>query len=159
MTARSKLIVSSFPPTIKSLIFLIVFLSLCATNITNAESSKYHYEPERVSLFGTIERQTFPGRPGYESIKKGDEIERGWYLRLTKPIDVEETKNDADPNSSTERSVRILQLTWKSAQVEDVIRASNGKIVKLSGHLFHALSGHHHARVLLWIDSGEIINK
>lgn len=34
------------------------------------------YEPSSVSLVGTIVRRTYPGRPNYESIKKGDEPER-----------------------------------------------------------------------------------
>lgn len=142
------------------LVALLVALSCTSVFASSrAASSKYHYEPEKVSLSGTIERQTFPGRPGYQSIPHGDEIEQGWYLRLTKPIDVEETKNDSDPNSSTERDVRILQLTWNSAQVEEMMRTSRGKTVKLSGHLFHALSAHHHTRVLFWVDFGEVIIK
>lgn len=132
---------------------------LYVPEVGHAASSKFHYEPEKFTLTGTIERQTFPGRPGYESIRHGDEIERGWYLRLSDPIDVEETKNDTDPNSSTERNVQILQLTWDSGSVEDLMHASTGKRVKLFGHLFHALSGHHHSRVLLWVDSGEVIVK
>lgn len=132
---------------------------LCVPEVGHAASRKFHYEPEKVTLTGTIERQTFPGRPGYESIRHGDEIERGWYLRLPNTIDVEETKNDTDPNSSTERNVRILQLTWDFGGVEDLMHASVGKRVKLLGHLFHALSGHHHSRVLFWVDSGEVIVK
>ncbi|MGK5082784.1 DUF4431 domain-containing protein [Bdellovibrionota bacterium FG-1] len=143
----------------RSVALLVVLSYLCAPYFAHATSSKFHYEPEKVTLTGTIEKQTFPGRPGYESIKNGDEIERGWYLRLADPIDVEETKNDTDPNSSTERNVRILQLTWESGRVEDLIRPATGKSVKLFGHLFHALSGHHHARVLFWVDSCEVINR
>ncbi len=134
-------------------------LALCTPCPSQAQSHKFHYEPEKVQLAGVIERQTFPGRPGYESIKNGDDIERGWYLRLLTPIDVEETKIDADPNSSTERNVKVLQLTWESNQVEVLVRTHVGKKVTLSGHLFHALSGHHHSRVLLWVDSGEVIKK
>ncbi len=143
----------------RSVALLVVLLYLCTPYFAHATSIKFHYEPENVTLTGTVEKQTFPGRPGYESIKNGDEVERGWYLRLVDPIDVEETKNDTDPNSSTERNVRILQLTWESGRVEDQIRPASGKRVRIFGHLFHALSGHHHSRVLFWVDSCEVISK
>ncbi|MBU6376754.1 MAG: hypothetical protein KGQ59_12200, partial [Bdellovibrionales bacterium] len=38
------------------------------------------------SLKGALELHTYPGRPGYEDIKKGDEAETGLYLKLDHPI-------------------------------------------------------------------------
>ena len=35
------------------------------------------YEPQIVSLAGTLRRKTFPGRPNYESVARGDEAETG----------------------------------------------------------------------------------
>lgn len=37
------------------------------------------YAPDAV-VAGTLERHTFPGRPNYESIAKGDEAESGFYM-------------------------------------------------------------------------------
>jgi hypothetical protein len=120
-----------------------------------------YYEPTIVELIGSIEQQTFPGPPNYESIVAGDRIEKGWYLKLSSPVDVEKTKND-DPstNSETERNVKIMQLTWhRSPEFKEKIRAAtkSGKKMCIKGHLFHRLTGHHHSRVLMWVDSLEEI--
>lgn len=124
-----------------------------------AKNRVFHFEPEIVEITGTIERQTFPGRPGYESIRNGDEIERGWYLRLIAPIDVEVSQKDSDPNSMTEKDVKVLHLTWDSNRTGAIIANSVGKRVILNGHLFHALTAHHHSRVLMWVDTARSVSK
>ena len=131
-----------------------LFLVLLLLSSRVLAGDVYHYEPEEVVLSGKIERQTFPGPPGYESIGKGDEIERGWYLRLHQAIRVEVGKNNSDGNAQPEKNVRILHLTWnyEAKKIDASIQKSVGKQVTLKGHLFHAFSGHHHARVLMWVD-------
>jgi hypothetical protein len=126
-----------------------IFLTAAFLMLTSASahSSVYHYEPRLVELRGTIELQTFPGRPGYESIKNGDELERGWYLRLKQSIEVRKSAVDADPNSLTEKNVKILQMAMNYDVTAKQIPL--GKNVCVSGHLFHAISGHHHSRVLI----------
>ncbi len=116
-----------------------------------------HYEPAVVELTGTIEQQTFPGPPNYESIANGDEIEKGWYLRLSVPVDVEKKKNDnSSTNSETERNVKIMQLTWddENHNLDKAIKNSTMRKskVRLKGDLFHRLTGHHHSRVLMSVD-------
>ena len=44
------------------------------------------YEPDVVRLSGVLLRETYRGRPNYKSIKKGDEAETIWVLRLKKAI-------------------------------------------------------------------------
>jgi hypothetical protein len=138
--------------------FTTIGLLMLSSNLF-AANPIYHFEPEKVQLAGVIEQQTFPGRPGYESIQNGDELERGWYLRLLTPIDVEATNNDTDSNSETERNVKILQLTWTSNNMDSLVRKSVGKRVLFKGHLFHASTGHHHSRVLMWVDAGTVASK
>ena len=144
-TKRLKSIADSVLRVIKSFSSTILLLLLATP--ASAKSNIYHYAPEIVELYGTIELQTFPGRPGYESIKKGDEIERGWYLRLDHPIEVQKRKKDADPNSSTETNVKILQLAMGIGTPTDNLPL--GKKICVRGYLFHAISGHHHSRVLI----------
>jgi len=112
-----------------------------------------HYEPTVVELLGIIEQQTFAGRPGYESIKNGDEIEHSWFLRLDKPIDVEVSKNNRDGNAEVERNVKVIQLASYSKKIKSSLSKSVFKKVVLKGHFFHAFSAHHHARVLMLIES------
>ena len=137
-------------------IFLVLIsLSVLSPTVVVATTGVAHDAPENVQVFGVIEQQTFPGRPEYHSIKAGDEVERGWYLRLPVAIDVQLAKNNADGNAEPEVGVRVLQLTWAGKAVEAVIRRSVGQRLKLVGHLFHGFNGHHHTRVLMWVDGAE----
>jgi hypothetical protein len=129
---------------VAGLLSTVFFLSYASASVRH---DVYHYEPQTAELRGTIELQTFPGRPGYESIKNGDEVERGWYLRLERPIEVIKDDKDADPNASTEKNIKILQMAMKNDVPTDQIPL--GKEVCVSGRLFHAISGHHHSRVLI----------
>ena len=71
------------------------------------------------------------------------------------PVDVVETKNDApSANSETERNVKIMQLTWGKDNLDHAIIDATKKKnrTRLKGHLFHSITGHHHSRVLMWVD-------
>src|SRR4051812_34808294 len=86
-------------------------LSLVATVAFCGEAAPaLRYEPGEVALVGTIHKQTFPGRPNYEDIAKGDEPEVYWILRLKDPVDVIGAK-DAEVDV-TERAVREVQLVF-----------------------------------------------
>lgn len=117
----------------------------------NAKNFVYHYEPETIELTGTIGQQTFPGRPGYESIESGDEIETGWYFKLDRPIDVNNFKGEGGHEETPEKNVKVLQLTSYADDIIASMPKLDGKKVTLKGQLFHAFSGHHHARVLMRI--------
>jgi hypothetical protein len=127
-----------------------LFLLFCApVTALSANAVAYHYDPAVVTLTGVIETQTFPGRTGYESIANGDEIERGWYLRLARSIVVEPNPDENGHNSSRERNVKVVQLAFiDNDQVIAVLPRLEGKRAVLTGKLFHAFSAHHHARVL-----------
>ena len=55
----------------------LVLTFLLSNKIFSAQV--FHYAPKVEELDGFVKTQTFPGPP---------EIERGWYLRLSKPITV-----------------------------------------------------------------------
>lgn len=144
-------------------ILFVILILIVNISLAYGANPILHYEPAIVELAGTIEQQTFPGPPNYESIAEGDKIEKGWYLRLFEPVDIVETKND-DPsaNSETERNVKIMHLTWhRSPKLKEAIRSvtktKTKRKVRLKGHLFHRLTGHHHSRVLMWVDQLEEI--
>ena len=108
------------------------------------------YEPAVVELTGTIETQTFPGPPNWESIAHGDEIERGWYLRLDQSIDVVPRADSNSANIEHEGRVRIVQVAVGNDNIWKELSA--GRRCKLRGTLFHRLTGHHHARVLIYAE-------
>lgn len=105
------------------------------------------YEPVVVSLHGKLERMVFPGRPNYESITGGDEPEAYFYLRLPASICVgsADSDNSADEAKS---GIRLVQLLLDEDGYKR-LRPLLGHSVTVKGTLEGAMSGHHHAPVLL----------
>lgn len=146
----------------RSLNFIISFLTfsffLITATLAHAVNSQkriiVHYEPEVVELRGTLEIQTFPGPPNYESIKDGDKTETSWYLRLPNTIDVLPTDPKSLNNSEVERNVKILQLAigFNNSVWRKLDFISKGTSASVRGTLYHRSNGHHHSRVLLSVD-------
>ena len=107
------------------------------------------YEPELVTVTGTIRTRTFAEPPNYESDAKGDAREDVWVVRLAKPLCVS-AKGDAE----AEKNVTDLQLVFPEGQKQyDQYRSLKGRRVSIKGTLFHAETGHHHTKVLLTVTS------
>lgn len=140
--------------------YLLRFLSLLillSPILSYSDKGALTYAPTVVELTGTLDLQTFPGPPNYESIRNGDALEHHFYLKLDVPVDVLPTESHTgvvDPEE--ERNVRIMQLAingeddalWKRFR-----RVGEGGHVKISGTLFHRFTGHHHSRVLLSVEN------
>lgn len=106
------------------------------------------YEPETVSLSGTIKRHTFAGPPNYQSIAKGDQPEQVWVLHLVRPTCV-----SARGDQEEEKNVSDLQLVFTEAEKDyRRYRSFVGRRVTINGTLFHAHTGHHHTKVLLTVN-------
>ena len=103
------------------------------------------YEPDTVTITGTLERRTYPGRPNYESVAKGDEAETGLYLVVAPAICV--TRNLDDVNQPT-AAASLVQLVLDQPGY-DRLRPYLTKKVTVRGTLFHSHTGHHHAELLL----------
>jgi hypothetical protein len=124
--------------------FILLFLTLIHPPAQKCVS----YEPEAVTLTGTIRRHTFPGPPNFESVAKGDQAERVWVLHLANPICV-----NASTDSEKETGVSDIQLVLTKYDKSLVNRR-----VAVSGTLFHAETGHHHTKVLLTVNEIRIQN-
>ncbi len=58
------------------IIAVVIFISKnSAMAQSTPQSQCLSYEPNIVTLSGTLVRKTFPGPPNYESVKKGDKPE------------------------------------------------------------------------------------
>jgi hypothetical protein len=119
---------------------------LAATN-ADSHGGCLAYEPDTVLLSGELERRTYPGRPNYESVARGDEAETGFYLVVTQPLCV--TRNLDDFNEPAV-GVRTVQLVLDQPGY-DRLRRSLGHQVTVRGTIFHAHTGHHHAELLLQV--------
>lgn len=106
-----------------------------------------HYAPEHVALHGKLERLSFPGAPNFESIAAGDEVETGFYLRLAEAICMA-----GDGDNDAQAHVDLVQVLLDKPGYARM-RPALGTTITLNGTLMGALSGHHHARVLLQPDN------
>src|SRR4029079_2241971 len=87
----------------------------------------------------------YPGRPNYESVKRGDHPDTTYVLRLNKPLcTVKSDEGEARGNVSE------VQLLFLIADVS-AIKASEGKDVMLQGTLEEWTLGWHHLPVLFHI--------
>lgn len=133
------------------IIFYLMSLSVLAKN------QLVFFEPKSVVLNGVIKNLTFPGPPNYESIKNGDADETGPYLILDKPIDIKLISGFQIGNDEPEKNVKLIQLVVHNGH--DWKKMKEDNYVHITGTLFHALTGHHHARILLWINKIDVLSK
>jgi hypothetical protein len=120
------------------------------------------YDPATVTLSGKVGRKTFAGPPNYESIKRGDEPETYWILRLNSPICVNADEN-MPGGERPEKDVSDIQLVFSDGGQYARHKGLLGKRVIVSGKLSHAITGHHHTKVLLTVaeiqDAGQKPNE
>ena len=127
---------------------LLLLLVLLTTSQPSSQAQPcVAYEPDTVSLTGTIKRRTFAGPPNYESVARGDQPEQVWVLRLARPICV-----SASGDQGEEKNVSDLQLVFTDPEKEyPRYRSLLGRRVNVNGGLFQAHTGHHHTKVLLTV--------
>jgi hypothetical protein len=92
----------------------------------------------------------FPGAPNFENVKGGDAPEQYWVLQLSKPICVVPGTPDSQHINEPESGVRQLQLNQVDYKMSLPLL---GKRVKVRGRLVHAITGHHHTKVMLEVQS------
>ena len=110
----------------------------------SAASPCIRYGIDTVQLAGRLSRETFPGPPNYESVRRGDTPETGFYLTLTAPVcTMEDSTRDLD-------SITKLQLVLDSAGYAR-LRPSLGRTATVRGTLFGAATGHHHTPALVQV--------
>jgi hypothetical protein len=131
--------------------FVVLLITyFVAVSLSLAKTVTLHYAPEKVTLAGKLRLETFPGPPNYESISDGDAIEAGAYLILDQPIQVDLYPGAPINTEICESNVRVLHIA--SSKDIDWKMVRQQKHVVICGTLFHALTGHHHSRVLIWAE-------
>jgi hypothetical protein len=124
------------------LIALLLFTSMSARSVECLTYSR------KITLQGILSRHTFPEQPNYESIAQGDAESTYFFISPNKPICVAEGLN-SDGLEPEEQHVKIIQLILTQKEAYEALRPYLGKEVVCSGDFFHAITGHHHSRVLL----------
>ncbi|WP_322404040.1 DUF4431 domain-containing protein [Massilia luteola] len=94
-------------------------------------------------MSGTVTIETFFGPPGYGESPATDLKEQQAILHLTKPLcTVASQDNPAEHDQATVTLVPMGKFS---------LQPFAGKLVTVSGPLFHAITGHHHTPVLIAI--------
>ena len=127
-----------------------------ASGVNNNECWSDSSKP--CSLTGSLELHTFPGRPGYQDIKKGDEAETGLYLKLDQPVTVH-FKDWIDEKEvfATEQ----IMLMHIAGDFDDKFF----KIAKKKNHVsvntpvFESQNGHHHTHFLVDAKNNIVMDK
>jgi hypothetical protein len=134
--------------------FLVLFFSF-VSSLVFAKNPVVYYEPKSCTLRGMIKMLKFPGPPNYESIKNGDTDETGPYLILNEPVDIKLISKIKIGNDVPVKDIKLIQLVIEKDA--DWAKVKEGNYVDITGNLFGAITGHHHARVLIKIKSIQII--
>jgi hypothetical protein len=101
------------------------------------------YEPEDVTLAGTLQLQVYPGPPHYKSFDTGDQPESVWMLTLAKPVCLDATPGDT-ANTVAPRVERVQIVPRSPFSV-----SLNGKAAHVQGTLYRPHGGHPHADILM----------
>lgn len=125
---------------------LVLLAAITLVQSSSAVSAEcLRYEPDTVSITGTLARHTFYGAPGFGEDPQHDEKETGFYLELATPIC---TLAGQDFTNRPLTGVALVQLVLDQDGYAR-LRPWLGRRVTLSGTVFAAITGHHHAPVLL----------
>jgi Domain of unknown function (DUF4431) len=101
------------------------------------------YEPETVVVTGTVQRALAYGPPGFGETPDEDAKKVFYSLQLAAPICV---LGGDDSDQPAEGSIRQLQIAFINLPLD---RSLPGHQVRIISTLFHAMSGHHHTKVLI----------
>jgi uncharacterized protein DUF4431 len=106
-----------------------------------------HFEPEEVTLRGTLTALSRYGPPGYGENPTPDEKVQVPVLNLDQPVEVCGNKTNPDGlNTGTYHVVRQIQLVWLGSFDGYLQRH-----IVVTGTLFEAITAHHWTAVLLTV--------
>jgi hypothetical protein len=100
------------------------------------------FGPAVTRLDGRLERAFAYGPPGYGETPRKDARETYLVIVLDKPLC---TARGDDETDEPESVIRRVQLVYSG----DTKRLLSGSRICVTGKLFHAITGHHHTKVLI----------
>jgi Domain of unknown function (DUF4431) len=132
---------------------VLLFL-VSSTRSFGQQTTELHclsYEPAVVKLTGTLVRKTFPGPPDYKTVHSGDRPEAYWLLNLSRPVCVDQDKEQPDLNPA-QNNVQTIQLVVPAGFYKKY-KYLVGRRIAVRGTLFGEHTGHHHTPVLLSVSA------
>ena len=134
----------------KRLVLLTAFAAMIGVGSPAQGACLDVRQSEPLSFKGTLNYRVFPGPPNYEDIKKGDQREPAYIIKLDEPIcatgdEFLDSKQSFDRvQLLMEDSSQAGRTFWQS------LRQMDGKrVLVTSKSEFGAQTGHHHAPLLM----------
>ena len=123
---------------------LLTLLGLAAACQGALAEQCLRYEPDVVSLQGTLQLKAFPGPPHYQSMEFGDQPEAIWMLTLARPICIGALAGDSW--NVAREGVQTLEIVPRTSFALSL----NGRAVQIQGTLSRAPQGsHRHSDIIL----------
>jgi hypothetical protein len=111
------------------------------------------YDAPVTDLVGRLVKRTFFGPPGYGENPKTDSRETQAVLVLDSPACASRGAELGDEPESNQREVTLV------AGDGVVFGPSVGKRIAVSGELFHAITGHHHTKLLVRVSRVSVVGQ
>ena len=109
-------------------------------------------EGGEVTLYGSINKETFPGAPNYESVEMGDEAESVQILKANKEICVTGTYPDSEQSFKLTNLSKFHLVFDTPYSIKDDAAAETFIV---TGHIYSAVTGHHHTPAILEVSRVE----
>ncbi len=135
----------------------IVSLLWSGVAIADADSNTCLQYGADVTIQGRLVQQTFAEQPNYNSIANGDAKATYFFLAPDQPLCA--APGHVDAGDVGEENLKIVQLVFMGK--EDMfgpLKPLLGQPVQCKGQLMHAISGHHHSRILLTTSSCGLVS-
>lgn len=136
---------------------LITDMNLAKRKVKKKVSSNlkdYYFEPSVSSISGIIKTRTFYGPPGYGENPESDTREEQYFLILDKTINVFSNNEEIEEGDFNETKYNVSEIQLIPNNEEEIMLFKN-KFAKLTGFFFGAHTAHHHAEVLMDVQSIE----
>ena len=122
-------------------------LSSCYKEI---EVESYYFQPSVSVIEGTLITRLHYGPPNFGEDPENDEHQYPFIILLDKPINV--LTEDSDEVNSDTYDVSEVQLALRGEPYVEMAKQYKDKQIKVQGTLFSAFTGHHHTKVLMFVD-------
>lgn len=126
-----------------------VSLAPPADSAARVDGTCLPYEPETVTITGRLEHRMFYGPPGYGENPAEEHPEPGFYLVPDAPIC---TRAAMGAGNGAKQDIRLVQMVLDQPGYARA-RPYLDTRVRATGSLFAWITGHHHAELLLNVDS------
>jgi hypothetical protein len=127
-------------------------VALASGRVTAAKDACVPYGPERVTLVGKAVPAIGYGAPDYGGSPDRDAKERFLSLTLDRALCVAAADRDS-PEAEAESNVHEVQLLFGRGAPEGLA----GRRLRVTGTLFHGITGHHHTKVLMTVNRVDLV--